>query len=212
MPMNYDQQHDEAAQVDDMAQVDADLLVLERLQRFRVDFAERICAASKSKSLEVLSVLQLEAMHPFAEFFFLLRARCIETEADLERLADSHNSYIVGLTKNQEKVERMGLKPERLMQAIFTGDTLPRLLGTWREHPGSIDQSNLGRFLVAVMSTETARKLVVACSEAGFLDRVRTPFGTVVVRSTGTMERVYGICLRELRVGVQGNISSEHGG
>ena len=211
--MTYDHAHaDAAARIDDMAQIDADLLVLERLQRFRVDFAEQICAASAKRSLDVLSVLQLEAMHPFAEFYFLLRARSIETEADLERLADAHNSYIVGLTKNHEKVERMGLKPERLMQAIFTGDTLPRLLGTWREHPGSIDQSNLGRFLVAVMSTETARKLVVACSEAGFLDRVRTPFGTVVVRSTGIMEKVYGICLRQLRLGVQGNSDRDHGG
>jgi hypothetical protein len=210
--MNYDPAHDDTARVDDMAQIDADLLVLERLQRFRVDFAEQICAAAKSRSLDVLSVLQLEAMHPFAEFYFLLRARGIESEADLERLADSHNSYIVHLSKNREKVERLGLKPERLMQAIFTGDTLPRLLGTWREHPGSIDQSNLGRFLVAVMSTETARKLVVACSEAGFLDRVRTPFGTVVVRSTGIMEKAYGICLRELRLGVQGNSDGDHGG
>src|SRR5215471_16297219 len=82
MSMNYDQQRDETAQVDDMAQVDADLLVLERLQRFRVDFAEQICAASKSRSLDVLSVLQLEAMHPFAEFYFLLRARGIESDAD----------------------------------------------------------------------------------------------------------------------------------
>jgi hypothetical protein len=211
--MTYDHGHDDdAAQVDDMAQIDADLLVLERLQRFRVDFAEQICAASKSRSLDVLSVLQLEAMHPFAEFYFLLHARGIESDADLERLADSHNSYVVRLSKDREKVERLGLKPERLMQAIFTGDTLPRLIGTWREHPGSIDQSNLGRFLVAVMSTETARKLVVACSEAGFLDRVRTPFGTVVVRSTGIMEKVYGICLRQLRLGVQGNSDRDHGG
>jgi hypothetical protein len=209
--MTYDHAHDDAAQVDEMAQIDADLLVLERLQRFRVDFAEQICAASKSRSLDVLSVLQLEAMHPFAEFYFLLRARGIESEADLDRLADSHNSYIVRLSKDREKVERLGLKPERLMQAIFTGDTLPRLLGTWREHPGSIDQSNLGRFLVAVMSTETARKLVVACSEAGFLDRVRTPFGTVVVRSSGIMEKVYGACLRQLRLGVQADSDRDHG-
>ncbi len=210
--MTYDDAHDDPAQVDHMAQIDADLLVLERLQRFRVDFAEQICAASKTGSLEVLAALQLDAMHPFAEFYFLLRARGIDSEADLARLADAHNAYIVALSKNREKVERLGLKPERLMQAIFTGDTLPRLLGTWRDHPGSIDQSNLGRFLVAVMSTETARKLVVACSEAGFLDRVRTPFGTVVVRSTGVMEKVYGICLRELRLGVQATSDRDHGG
>ena len=49
------------------------------------------------------------------------------------------------------------------------------------------------------MSTEQTRKVVLACEAAGFLDRRKTAFGTMVVRSTGVMERVFGGHLRDLR-------------
>jgi hypothetical protein len=90
------------------------------------------------------------------------------------------------------------------LDAIFTADTMPRLLQNWRDNPGAIDQSNLARLLVGVMSTETCRKLVIAFAEAGFLKRERTPFGTIIVSSTGLMEHIFGYCVREMRLQIQG--------
>lgn len=180
-------------------ELEADLAFLEILRWGRRELVERLCRESRSQKDATLDVLRLEPGYHFAEFFYLLQARQITTAEDLAVLAELHNKYIVALTKDAGKMARLGLKLERLLDAMFTADTLPRLLQTWRERPGAIDQSNLARLLVAVMSTETCRKLVVACGEAGFLERSRTPFGTVVVSSTGALERIFGDCLREMR-------------
>jgi hypothetical protein len=186
------------------AEVNADLALLEALRWGRREFADRLCRESRSQTVKTLDILRLEAAYHFAELFYLLRARSIETAEDIEVLAELHNNYIVGLTKDADKMARLGLKLERLLDAMFTADTMPRLLQTWQASPGAIDQSNLARLLVTVMSTETCRKLVVACADAGFLARERTPFGTMVVRSTGALEQIFGDCLREMRRRIQG--------
>ena len=114
-------------------------------------------------------------------------------------LAELHNQYLVELTKDRVKLARLGLNRERLLDAIFTADTMPRLLLHWAGKPGTLDQSNLARFLAVLMSTETCRKVVVACAQAGFLLRDRSPYGTMFVRSAGTLERLFAQCLRDLR-------------
>jgi hypothetical protein len=85
---------------------------------------------------------------------------------------------------------------------MFTSDTLPRLETCWREAPRSLDQSNLARFLLPQMSSETTRKLVVASTAAGFLNRRETVLGTMVVVSNGVPEDVFGQRMREMRVGI----------
>jgi hypothetical protein len=181
-----------------------DLALLEILRWGRKEFADRFCRESRSQKAETLDLLRLEPSYQFAEFFYLLKARAIETEDDVQKLAELHNQYIVNLTKDEEKMRRLGLKLERLLDAIFTADTLPRLLQNWRERPGAVDQSNLARLLVTVMSTETCRKLAVAFADAGFLDRRRTAFGTILVSSTGIMEQIFGNCVREMRLRIKG--------
>jgi len=177
-----------------------DLKFLEILRWGRKEFSDRICQNSGTQAEQVLGVLRLDATYQFSEFFYLLQAHHIETADHLERLAELHNKYIVGLTKDKEKMGRMGLRLDRLLDAIFTADTMPRLLQNWSEKPGCIDQSNLARLLVGVMSAETCRKIVVACTEAGFLRRERTPYGTILVGSSGALERIFGECLREMRL------------
>jgi hypothetical protein len=145
----------------------------------------------------VLSVLRLEATYQFAEFYYLLRARKIETENDIQRLADIHNKYIVDLTKDPKKMARLGLNSERLLDAMFAADTMRRLGQIWRDRLGTLDQSNLARLLVLVMSTETYRKVAVA--KAGFLQREESPYGMMLVCSNGVLEQVFGGCIRDLR-------------
>ena len=148
---------------------------------------------------DIVSVLRMEATYQIAEFFYLLRAHSITTEQQMSAFAQMHNQYIVDLTKNSGKMVRLGLKPDRLLDAMFTADTLPRLLHHWAEKPGTFDQSNLARFLAVLMSTETCRKVVVACEKAGFLARVRSPHGAMLVQSNGVLEELFGQCLRDLR-------------
>lgn len=181
------------------AEVEADLVLLESLRWSRKEFLDRLGEASATEDEEVLATLRLESTYQLAEFYYLLRARGIDTEEKIQLLADLHNQYIVELMKDAAKVARLGLTSDRLLEAMFTADTMPRLLQNWRERPGAIDQSNLARFLVTVMSTETCRKIVMAAATAGFLERQRTPYGTILVVSNGTLEGIFGRCVRDLR-------------
>jgi hypothetical protein len=69
-------------------EIEADLALLESLRWSKKEFFDRICQESKSQDEKVLSVLRLEPTYQFAEFYYLLRARRIETEDDIQRLAD----------------------------------------------------------------------------------------------------------------------------
>ena len=184
----------------DAGALEPDLVLLENLRLARKEFLDRICEASESRDEDVLMTLRLEATYQLAEFLYLLRAHHIETEDQIRMLAELHNQYIVELTKDRAKLSRLGLNRDRLLDAMFTADTLPRLLQHWSERPGTLDQSNLGRFLAGLMSTETCRKVVVACGQAGYLMREKSPYGTMFVRSAGTLERMFAQCLRDLRL------------
>lgn len=182
------------------AEIDMDLHFLECVRWMRAQFSERICDRSPAKDERTLSVLRLEAAYQLAEFYYLLAARDISSADEIESLANIHNDYIIDVTKDQHKMTRLGLSSERLLDAMFTSDTLPRLLQNWRDKPGAIDQSNLARFVATLMSTETCRKIVVACQTAGFLTRERTHYGTVVICSLGGLEDIFGQCLRDARL------------
>jgi hypothetical protein len=183
----------------DAAELKPDLALLENLRWARKEFLDRICEESRSRDDDVLASLRLEATYQVAEFLYLLRARGIESEEQIRMLAELHNAYIVDLTKDGAKAARLGLSRDRLLDAIFTADTLPRLVNHWAERPGTLDQSNLARFLAALMSAETCRKVIVACGEAGFLVRDRSAQGAILVRSSGTLERLFAQTLRDLR-------------
>jgi len=180
-------------------EIEADLALLESLRWSKKEFFDRICQESRSQDEKTLSVLRLEPTYQFAEFYYLLRARRIETEDDIQRLADIHNKYIVDLTKDPKKMARLALNSERLLDAMFAADTMRRLGQIWHDRLGTLDQSNLARLLVLVMSTETCRKIAVACANAGFLQREESPYGMMLVRSNGVLEQVFGGCIRDLR-------------
>ncbi len=188
----------------DRAQLVADLNMIETFRWYRMVFTERLTAASQSQDEAILEMLRLEATYQLAEFYYGLKAHRIETGADIEKLADAHNAYIVGLTNDPAKMRRLGLSKDRLLDAMFAADTRPRLVETWRQRPGAIDQSNLARLLTVVMSAETCRRVVVACAEAGFVERKDTVYGTKLIVSTGVLEETLGRCLRESRRRVVG--------
>jgi hypothetical protein len=183
----------------DRSEAEKDLAALEYMRRARMHFEERICEASAAQDDEILEGLRLESMFEFAEFYFAIKVMGFTEPDDITLLARAHNQRIIDLEKNPAELRRRRLTKERVLKGMFTADTLPRLESCWREAPGSLDQSNLGRFLAPQMSPETTRKLVIACKDAGFLSRRETVFGAMVVVSTGVMEDVFGQCMREMR-------------
>jgi hypothetical protein len=189
-------------------ELEADLYLLERMRYSRAQLNETICTASLSQASNVIQTLRLESSYHLCEFFFLLKANGFYETDDIQMLADMHNRYLADTLKDPVRMQRMNVSSDRLLQAIFTGDTMPRLLEVWRHNRGSLDQSNLARFLVTIMSTETCRKLVVAFTSAGFLERSRTAHGTVVIRSNGAIEDIFGASIRQLRLEIKSEMSS----
>jgi len=186
----------------DSSDSEKDLAALEHMRRARMNFGVRICQASAAQDDDILEDLRLESMFELAEFYFAIRIMGFAESDDITILAKMHNQRIIDLEKNPAEMRRRRLSKERLLKGMFTADTLPRLESCWRETPGALDQSNLARFLVPQMSSETTRKLVVASTAAGFLNRRETAFGTMVVVSTGVMEDVFGQCMREMRIAI----------
>ncbi len=139
-------------------------------------------------------------MFECAQFFFTISVMGLNGPNDAALLADFHNEHLDRLLSDEAGLKRRGLSRERVLWAIFTADTKPRLELIWDERPGSLDQSNLARLLVAQMSSETARKITEAAEAVGFVTRRRHAFGATVVSSTGIMERVMSESLRQMRL------------
>ena len=81
----------------------------------------------------------------------------------------------------------------------FSPDNVPKLVENYRTGDAAIDQSDLSRFLVEVMAPETCRQTAVMLTEAGYLERRRTPYQSILVRSPGTLERIFARGLRRIR-------------
>lgn len=176
-----------------------DLTILLAMREARMNFNTRVIEIACTDDEKVLALLRSDATHQIAEFYYLIAAYRIRSTSDLDGMIERHNNYVAGLLANCTKARRMGLSHDRLLAAIFDGETRPRVLEIWDRNPGTLDQSSIGRFLVAVMSDETTRKALVALDAAGFLLRKNSVFRTVVVQSNGKLERVYSECLRAIR-------------
>lgn len=183
----------------DTAELALDLAFIETLRRMKARFQAELLAASQSTDPDVLLSLRQESFFQLAEFLFAMKTYGIDTAEKLDRFADLHNQYLLGVRDDRDRMRRYGLTPERIDSALFTGDNLRKLLANFAGPTPSIDQSDLARFLVTVMSTETCRKLLLAAEKSGFVERTRSPFGAVLIMSLGTIENIYGAVIREAR-------------
>ncbi len=162
-------------------EVGADLAFMETLRRTKARFpVGGACRLPVRRPERDAEPPQAESFFQLAEFFFALQTYGIDSEEKLDRFADLHNTYLLDIRKDPDRMRRYGLTPDRIDSALFTGRICAScwpisaraarrsISRTWRE------------FLVTVMSTETCRKLVLAAEKAGFLDRARSPFGAVL--------------------------------
>ena len=180
-----------------------DIALLQAYRESRTWFNEQIVDASLDKSDAVLEILRTDFLYQISEFYYLLSGFGIKSLEDFDSLIERHNSYLASLLKNPQKITRIGLNEQRVLKAIFDGETKPRVLKIWKDDPGTIDQSSLSRLLVSVMSDETARKVLVACEKAGFVTRTNSVFRLLLVKSNGILERIYGQSLRRVRLRVK---------
>ena len=180
-----------------------DIVLLQAYRDSRIWFNEQIVNASIDKSNDVLDILRSDFLYQIAEFYYLLAGFSIKSLTDFDNLIERHNAYLTVLVRNPQKMVRLGVTEQRVLKAIFDGETRPRVLKVWEEDPGTIDQSSLARLLVSVMSDETVRKVLVACEKAGFVTRTNSVFRLILIKSNGVIERIYGESLRRTRLRIQ---------
>lgn len=177
----------------------ADLAFMETLRVMKARFQAAVATAANTDDPSAMTSLRQESLYQLAEFLFALRSYGISDGAKLEQLASLHNDHLISIRDDRERMRRFGLTVDRLENALFTGDVLRKMVSNFAAEERYIDQSDLARFLVTVMSTETCRKLVLACEKAGFLERTRSPYGAVLVQSSGVLEDIYASTIREAR-------------
>ncbi|QTL04434.1 hypothetical protein J5J86_03570 [Aquabacter sp. L1I39] len=173
--------------------------IIDSLLEYRKVFFNCLLSQVHERDHNVEAMLASDASLVIAQFFYRIREAGVESVEDIREIALRHNLELSRLTGSEAEARHVRLKPERIQRAIFNGDVMQRLIQNWRDQKGAIDQSNLARFLVLEMSTETCRKAVVALSQAGCLDRVPTPYGTTLVISNGRLESIVDRSISVLR-------------
>ena len=179
-----------------------DIRTCEALHEARATFQDALVEGSAVQDRHFVAQLRQEPTYQIAEFFYLLRAFRLDSEEKILRYAELHNRHLEELQMDRAKMRRLGLSPTRVRKGIFSPDNIPKLVENYRTGDAAIDQSDLSRLLIEVMSPETCRKTTVVLTEAGYLERRRSPYQSVLVRSTGALERIFARSLRHVRVAV----------
>ena len=176
----------------------ADIRVCEAVHEARAAFQEALVAGSAVQERHFVHRLRQEPVYRMAEFFYLVRAFRLDSEDKIRRYAELHNRHLDALGKDPGKMHRLGLTRSRVGKGVFSPDSIPKLVENYRGG-GAIDQSDLSRLLIEAMSTETCRQTAVTLTRAGYLQRRLSPWRSVLVRSTGTMERLFAESLAHVR-------------
>ena len=176
-----------------------DVRTCEALHEARAAFQDALVEGSAVRDPHFAAQLRQEPAYQLAEFFFLLQAFRLDSEEKLRRYAELHNRHLERLGADRAKMRRLGLSPTRLRRGRFSPESIPKLVENYRTGDRAIDQSDLSRLLIEVMSPETCRKTTLVLTEAGYLERRRSPYQSVLVRSTGALERIFSSHLRHVR-------------
>ena len=176
-----------------------DIRACEALHEARAAFQEALVAGAANQERHFVRQLRQEPVYQMAEFFYLIRAFRLDSAVKIERYAELHNRHLEALQADPAKLHRLGLTRTRVAKGLFAPENIPKLVENYRTGEGAIDQSDLSRLLIAVMSPETSRKTAVVLTRAGYLERRLSPYRSVLVRSTGTMERIFARSLRHVR-------------
>ena len=189
-----------------------DVRTCEVLHEARADFYNALVEGSAIRAPHFVAKLRQESVYQMAEFFYLLRAFRLDSEEKIRRYVELHNRHLGALQEDRAKRRRLGLSPTRVHKGLFSQANVPKLIENYRTGDAAIDQSDLSRFLIEVMSPETSRKTAVTLTEAGYLERRRSPYQSVLVRSTEALERIFARGLRRVRTALaEGGADAEGG-
>jgi len=185
------------------AELEADIRLFEEMFAAKARFFDQIVVNRVSEgSLEIRDLRQ-ENVYEIAEFFYLLKVFGIDSPAKLRKFAESHTRNIEELLGDKAQMAKLGVLPQRLRGARFeTVEKLDRLVANCGNGAIHLSQSDLARFLVEYMSFESCRTSVKILSRVGYFKLSKSPFGAILVTSTGMLEDIYGAYIRSFRQGI----------
>ena len=197
---------------EDDAETMQDIRTCEALHEAKVAFHDALVKSSIVQDRHFVTQLRKEPPYQMAEFFFLLRAFQLDSEEKVRRYAELHSQHLERLQADRAKMHRLAVSPTRLRKGKFSSESILKLVENYRSGDGAIDQSDLSRLLIEVMSPETCRKTAMILTEAGYLERRRSPYQSVLVRSTGALERIFARSLRHVRTSIVADVEASKDG
>ncbi len=182
------------------AEIEADISLFEEMFSAKALFFDEMVENREPDSVADVADLRQETIYEIAQFFYFMKVFGIDCAENLRIFALSHNANIKDLLENSDEQDRLGVPKKRLQDALFDSDEmLDRLETICGPGPVKLSQSDLARFLVEHMSSETCRAGVKVLGDAGYLQFSKSPFGAVLIQSNGTMEQIFGGYVRSFR-------------
>lgn len=180
--------------------LDADITLFEEISSARLRFFDEIVDGRSADSTADVRELRQETVFVIAEFFWLLRVFEIDSPDKLRTFGETHNRNVLELLENKQDQIRLGINAPRLREALFDNvEKLDRLEANCSNGRPQFSQSDLARFLVEYMSFERCRSTIKVLVNAGFLKASKSPFGSVLVCSSGQLEDAYANHIRSFR-------------
>lgn len=190
--------------------LDLDIRLYEQLSAAKSAFFDEIvahCAAQDADSFNP-SDLRSETIFQIAEFYYFLKIFDIQSPARLREFAKIHTDKVAELLNSKEEQAKLGVYPQRLSDALFdTEEKLDRLTIHCGEELLRLSQSDLARLLIEYMSPETCRQAVKVLGLAGYVRLSKSPFGAVLVASSGELEAIFAQYVRDLRMAIFSDIA-----
>lgn len=168
---------------------DIDLVVAMRAAR--MTFADGILCAAKVREKEMRRQLTSDSVFQIAEFFFLLQCHGIRTRKQIRAFGMLHNDYLRQTIASPEKLERLDRTKSQIDGAFFTDVGIEKMVENFHRKPPGFDQSDLCRFLVTQQSFENCRRSLKLLRETRLLQGTRIAYGSIILHSNGTLERIY---------------------
>ena len=156
---------------------------------------------------EEADLLRSNEAFQVAEFFYLVRQFGLSDRRKIRLYLLRHNQDLEELIANKEKRELLGLSKSRLEDGLFSEQGIEKVVQQIADGKLRLDQSDLGRLLITLISPETTRKVVVALAKGGLLTRVR--IGQVLVVSNGILESYFEKHLSAIVSGLRDALSAK---